>query len=36
MPTNEKQIKELHPIFYKFLKDIYLEMFDKNVITYHH
>jgi len=34
MPTNEQQIKELHPIFYKFLKEkklmnIYLEMFDK-------
>jgi hypothetical protein len=34
MNINEQQIKELHPIFYKFLKEkklmnIYLEMFDK-------
>jgi hypothetical protein len=34
MSTNEQQIKELHPIFYQFLKekklmDIYLKMFDK-------
>jgi hypothetical protein len=34
MDTNEQQIKELHPVFYKFLKEknllgIYLEMFDK-------
>jgi len=34
MPTNEQQIKELHPIFYQFLieknlMNIYLKMFDK-------
>jgi hypothetical protein len=34
MTINEQQIKELHPIFYKFLiknklMNIYLEMFDK-------
>jgi len=34
MSTNEKQIKELHPIFYQFLKEknlmnFYLKMFDK-------